>query len=76
MEETKHTPGPWTKDMILGRINRIKEDERLSYPVATVFANAPLALIQVQLLSELNALENVIGMPLSNIPLKKKSRGK
>jgi len=60
-----------TEAEILKKIAEIKADERLSYPSATVFANAPLALIQMSMKAELNALEWVLGLPLSTFPLKK-----
>lgn len=54
------------------RINEILEDERLSYPTATVFANAPLSLIQMSLATELHTLQRVLGVSLSKLPIKKK----
>jgi len=60
------------KEKIEKRIKEIKNDERLTYKSATVFSNAPLALIQLQLSSELNALEWALGLPQSKMPLPKK----
>lgn len=50
--EVKHV-----QRLISERLNEIKSDERLSYPTATVFENAPLALIQLGLESRINELE-------------------
>jgi len=38
-----------TKDEIEKKLQEVEADERLGYPAATVFANAPLALIQMEL---------------------------
>lgn len=54
------------------RIDVLKSDERNYYERATVFVNAPLALIQLQLSTEINTLEQILGLPLSKFPLKKK----
>jgi hypothetical protein len=58
-----------TKDEILNRILELKNDELLSYRAATVFANAPLALMQTSLLIELHTLEWVLDLPKSILPL-------
>lgn len=58
-----------TPEEIQKRIDEIKADERLSYPTATVFVNAPLALIQYGLTTELYALEKVLGLPYTKIPI-------
>lgn len=60
------------KEQIQQRIDEILSDERLSYPTANVFINAPLALVQVQLQTELWTLEKVLGKETTNI---KKLRG-
>jgi hypothetical protein len=57
---------------IRARIAEILGDERLSYRTATVFANAPLALIQWGLETELHTLERVLGIERTDI---KKLRG-
>jgi len=49
-----------TREEIEKRIAELKADERLSYPPANVFTNAPLALIQVALKNELMALNWVL----------------
>ena len=49
-----------TKAEIEKRIAELKADERLGYPPANVFVNAPLALIQVALKNELMALSWVL----------------
>jgi hypothetical protein len=52
---------------IQNRIDAILSDERISYKTASVFINAPLALIQLSLVTELYTLQKVIGQPLTNI---------
>ncbi len=59
------------REKIEDRIKEIKKDERLTYAPATVFSNAPLALTQLQLATELNALEWALALPLSKMPLPK-----
>lgn len=44
-----------SKQEIEAELARIKADERLGYPAADVFVNAPLALIQVNLESTVKA---------------------
>jgi hypothetical protein len=61
-----------TEEEIKEKIQRILSDERLSYPTAVVFSNAPLALIQHAMVTELHTLQWVIGEPLTEI---KKLRG-
>lgn len=46
-------------DIVGERLKEIKKDTRLYYPVANVFVNAPLALIQLELETELRVLSNV-----------------
>lgn len=53
------------------RIAEIKSDDRLTYKPATIQVNAPLALIQVGMMSALNELESLIGEPRSRLPLEK-----
>jgi hypothetical protein len=50
-----------TKKEIEDRIKEIQSDERISYPTANVFVNAPLALIQTGLESTLATLKLVLG---------------
>jgi len=45
-----------SKKDIEKKIEELQEDERLGYPNATVFSNAPLALIQLSLKAKLDAL--------------------
>ena len=45
-----------TKEDILKEIEHIKSDERLKAPCASAFVNTPLALIQLNLESKLEAL--------------------
>jgi hypothetical protein len=61
-----------TEKEIQKMIDEIKSDERLSYPPANVFSNAPLALIQMGEEAKLHALEWVLDQPLSKFPLTKK----
>jgi len=52
-----------SKRVILRRIEQIKKDARLHYGIATITENAPLALIQLAAMSELNTLESVLELP-------------
>jgi hypothetical protein len=63
-----------TETQILNRIAELKSDERLSYPAATVFANAPLALTQMGLEAELHCLEWILDLPKSKMPLSKSKK--
>ena len=54
-----------TEKLIQKRIDEILADERLSYKSATVFENAPLALIQLSLEVELHTLQNILEVPLT-----------
>ena len=58
------TRTPMTKEEIKARLEEIESDERLSYPVATIQINAPLALVQVALATEARTLRRVLGLPL------------
>ena len=58
------------KDLLI----ELKKDERNYYTTATMFANAPLALIQFGLSSKINMLESLLGLPLSTFPLSKNSK--
>lgn len=49
------------------RIKEILADERLSYKTAVIFSNAPLALIQLELETELHTLQRILEIPLTNI---------
>lgn len=60
-----------TEQEILKRIDEIVKDGRLQQPTATVFINAPLALIQMSMTAELHSLQWVLGIERSKIPLKK-----
>jgi hypothetical protein len=55
------------EEAIKTRIAEILADERLSYKTATVFSNAPLALIQYGMQVELHTLQRVLGIELTNI---------
>ena len=56
-----------TPQEIEKRIEEILSDERLSYKTATVFVNAPLALIQNSLEVELHTLQRTISVPFTDI---------
>jgi hypothetical protein len=62
-----------TKPEIQKMLKEVEEDERLYYPAADVFSNAPLALIQVGLANRSDVLRDVLGMPHLNL---KKIRAK
>lgn len=49
-----------TEKEIKNRLEQIKQDERLSYPSATIDTNAPLALIQLDLESQIKILEWIL----------------
>jgi len=55
------------KKQIKERINEILNDSRTTAKTATVFENAPLALIQYGLTTELHTLQKVLGLPLTKI---------
>lgn len=57
---------------LLVELSELKADERNYYPTATVFANAPLALIQMGLTAQIHLLEKMLNLPYSKFPLKKK----
>jgi len=46
-------------------IDELLADERIHYPPANVFSNAPLALMQVGMKAKLHAYQTVLGVPLS-----------
>lgn len=48
------------REKVEGALAEIEQDERLGYPTATVFENAPLALIQCGLESQRRALKYVL----------------
>jgi len=49
-----------TEKEIKKRLAEIEKDERISYPTATIDINAPLALIQLSLETERDALKWVL----------------
>lgn len=51
-----------TKEEIEKLLKEVESDERLSYPKATVFENAPLALIQLGLETQVATLKWVLGL--------------
>ena len=50
-----------TEKEIRATMKTITDDERFHYPVATVFENAPLALIQLGMEAKLEMLAWVLG---------------
>lgn len=55
------------KEEIEKRIAEILSDDRLLSKTATVFENAPLALIQLGLTIELHTLQKVLGVELTSV---------
>jgi hypothetical protein len=51
-----------TEQEIIERIRAITEDERMRYKTATIEINAPLALIQLEGESTVNALKWALGL--------------
>jgi hypothetical protein len=51
-----------TEQEIKDKLAELQSDERLGYPIATVFENAPLALIQADLEAKIAALKWVLGI--------------
>lgn len=58
-----------TENEIKIMLKELRADERNYYKTATVFANAPLALIQYGLTSQIHVLEAILDLPLSHFPL-------
>lgn len=52
-----------SQEQIQGMLTEVENDERLYYPAADVFSNAPLALIQVQLETKSSLLRSILEMP-------------
>lgn len=67
---TKPT-GMKTEEEIREILRVYKEDDRLYYNIATIFSNAPLALMQYGMISKINMMEEILGEELSRLPLKK-----
>ena len=59
------------EEKLLEKLNELKSDERLTYPAAVIFSNAPLALIQQGMMCQVNLIEDILDLPLSSLPLKK-----
>lgn len=59
------------KEKLESKLEELKKDERNTYATATVFANAPLALIQMSLSSKIHLLEELLEVPFSKFPLKR-----
>jgi len=55
------------KEEIEKRIAEILSDDRFLSKTATVFENAPLALIQWGLTTELHTLQKVLGVELTSV---------
>ena len=58
------------KEKMLQKLDELKSDERMTYATANVFSNAPLALIQQRIGSQIHLLEEMLGLPYSKFPLK------
>lgn len=52
-----------TEQELTKALNEIEADERLQYPLATVFENAPLALIQIGLKAKAQAYRFALDLP-------------
>lgn len=65
-----------TEQELYYEANNIIADERLWYPTATVFENAPLALIQSALQTKMHTIEWVLGIPLTGIGKHRKEKTK
>ena len=61
-----------TERELIEMLERIKQDERLTYPCAIVDINAPLALIQLVGETKIRLLEEILGLPMSKLPLEKR----
>ena len=61
-----------SEEQILNKLAELKSDSRLTQPSASIQINAPLALIQLELESNIGALEWVLDLPRSTFPLPKK----
>lgn len=46
-----------TKKEIINKIKELEEDERMGYKRASVFSNAPLALIQLSIQTKIDSLK-------------------
>ena len=53
---------PPHREAVEAMVARLEADPRYSYPAADVFANAPLALIQVELRAQVAALRWSLGL--------------
>lgn len=56
---------------VMTRLQHLEKDERLYYRAATVFANAPLAMIQSNLTSQLDVLYAILGEKRPTYPCDK-----
>jgi len=56
---------------IRNRIEELKKDERLTYKTATVYVNAPLALIQCSSKARIWELEDLIGAERTVFPIER-----
>ncbi len=54
-------PDMKSRQEIEAKIAELESDERVGYPAANMFSNAPLALIQVELKAQIDALKWVLG---------------
>lgn len=56
-----------TEKEIRSEIDKINKDERFHYPIANVFSNSPLALIQLEMETKYDTLHWVLGEPSPKI---------
>lgn len=54
------------EEVLIRTKDELLKDERLYYPTANIFINAPLALIQLQLATTINVYETILEIPLTN----------
>lgn len=64
-----------TIQAITDKLLELKGDKRLYYKTADIFTNAPLALIQLSMETQINTLEWVLGLPQSKFPLISNDKG-
>ena len=63
-----------SKEEIEKKIDEILSDERISYKTATIFENAPLALIQLEATTKLHAYQDVLQIQRTDIKKLRKEK--
>lgn len=63
-----------TEQQIKAKIKEILADERVSYAAANIFTNAPLAMIQLSMETQVHAYETVLDIPLTNFAKLRKGK--